>query len=91
MKIASFNINHINRRLTNLLSWLHEAEPDIVCLRETRAADSDFPGQSGRRVIMQYTVARGAGTSLLFSTRWTYRLSLRICLGAVRCDTILPD
>ena len=28
MKIASFNIN-IKRRLSNLLNWLREAEPDI--------------------------------------------------------------
>ena len=34
MKIASFNINNINRRLTNLLNWLRETEPDIVCLQE---------------------------------------------------------
>jgi exonuclease III len=27
MKIASFNINNINRRLPNLLSWLREAGP----------------------------------------------------------------
>jgi len=26
MKIASFNINNINRRLSNLLDWLREAE-----------------------------------------------------------------
>jgi acetolactate decarboxylase len=26
MKIASFNINNINRRLSNLLHWLHEAQ-----------------------------------------------------------------
>jgi len=43
MKIASFNINNINRRLTNLLNWLREAEPDIVCLQELKAADSEFP------------------------------------------------
>jgi exodeoxyribonuclease III len=43
MKIASFNINNVNRRLTNLLHWLREAEPDIVCLQELKATDSEFP------------------------------------------------
>jgi exodeoxyribonuclease III len=43
MKIASFNINNINRRLSNLLGWLREAEPDIVCLQELKAADTEFP------------------------------------------------
>ena len=33
MKIASFNINDINRRLTNLLNWLREAEPDRSAFR----------------------------------------------------------
>jgi exonuclease III len=49
MKIASFNINNINRRLTNLLNWLHEAEPDIVCLQEIKAADTEFPTQAIRQ------------------------------------------
>jgi exodeoxyribonuclease-3 len=49
MKIASFNINNINRRLTNLLAWLREAEPDIVCLQETKAADAEFPAEAIRQ------------------------------------------
>jgi exodeoxyribonuclease III len=49
MKIASFNINNINRRLTNLLNWLCEAEPDIVCLQELKAADTEFPAGAIRQ------------------------------------------
>jgi len=43
LKVATFNINNINRRLPNLLRWLAQAKPDIVCLQELKAADSDFP------------------------------------------------
>jgi exodeoxyribonuclease-3 len=43
MKIATFNINNINKRLANLLAWLAEAEPDVVCLQELKATDKDFP------------------------------------------------
>jgi exodeoxyribonuclease-3 len=43
MKIATFNINNINRRLPNLLAWLRAAKPDIVCLQELKAADAEFP------------------------------------------------
>src|SRR5246127_1352015 len=43
MKIATFNINNINRRLPNLLRWLRAAKPDVVCLQELKAADSEFP------------------------------------------------
>ena len=43
MKIATFNINNINKRLGNLLAWLKAAQPDVVCLQELKAADREFP------------------------------------------------
>jgi exodeoxyribonuclease III len=43
MKVATFNINNINRRLPNLLAWLKQAKPDIVALQELKATDDDFP------------------------------------------------
>lgn len=43
MRIASFNINGVVRRLANLLDWLAEAQPDIVCLQELKAPEPDFP------------------------------------------------
>ena len=46
MKIATFNINDINKRLDNLLDWLAEAEPDIVCLQELKARDEAFPREA---------------------------------------------
>ena len=42
-KIATFNINNVNRRLPNLLTWLEAAEPDVVCLQELKATDRQFP------------------------------------------------
>ena len=43
MKIATFNINNINRRLPNLLRWLRAAKPDVVALQELKSSDADFP------------------------------------------------
>src|SRR6202790_5020546 len=43
MKIATFNINNINRRLPNLLRWLRAAKPDVVSLQELKSTDADFP------------------------------------------------
>ena len=43
MKVATFNINNINRRLPNLLRWLHRAKPDVVALQELKSTDADFP------------------------------------------------
>ncbi|MEI2302126.1 exodeoxyribonuclease III [Ensifer sp. MJa1] len=43
MKIATFNINGIVKRLENLIAWLEQAKPDVVCLQELKAADGQFP------------------------------------------------
>jgi exodeoxyribonuclease III len=50
MKIATFNINNVNRRLPNLLTWLRAAEPDVVCLQELKTADHDFPAEAFREL-----------------------------------------
>ena len=43
MLIATFNINGVNGRLQNLLGWLAQKSPDVVCLQELKAPDSQFP------------------------------------------------
>jgi exodeoxyribonuclease-3 len=49
MKIATFNINNIRKRLANLLEWLEETRPDVVCLQETKTADREFPADALRK------------------------------------------
>ena len=48
MRIATYNVNGINGRLTNVLGWLKEAAPSIICLQELRAADDKFPAAAIR-------------------------------------------
>jgi exodeoxyribonuclease-3 len=48
MKIATFNINNVNRRLPNLLAWLADARPDAVALQELKCVDSAFPAEALR-------------------------------------------
>ncbi len=43
MKIATFNINNVNKRLPNLIAWLKSSKPDVVCLQELKADQADFP------------------------------------------------
>src|SRR5579871_6330617 len=43
VKIATFNINNVNKRLANLLAWLEAAQPDVVCLQELKAESGAFP------------------------------------------------
>jgi exodeoxyribonuclease-3 len=43
MKIATFNINNVRKRVPNLLAWLKAAKPDIVCLQELKSTDAEIP------------------------------------------------
>ena len=43
MKIATFNINEVNKRLANLIGWLRVEKPDVVALQELKAVDREFP------------------------------------------------
>src|ERR1700760_2537203 len=46
VRIATFNINNVNRRLPNLLGWLAVSAPDVVCLQELKCAQADFPADA---------------------------------------------
>ena len=43
MKIATWNVNSINVRMPQLLGWLAAADPDVVCIQETKTVDENFP------------------------------------------------
>ena len=48
LKIATFNINNIKKRLHNLMAWLARAQPDVVCLQELKAEQQAFPANGLR-------------------------------------------
>jgi exodeoxyribonuclease III len=50
VKVATFNINNINKRLGNLLDWLRKAAPDVVSLQELKAEQGAFPAAALREV-----------------------------------------
>jgi exodeoxyribonuclease-3 len=43
MKIATWNVNSIRRRLPLVLDWLKRHRPDVICLQETKVMDTEFP------------------------------------------------
>jgi len=52
MKIATYNVNSIRRRLPIVLDWLSTHQPDVFCLQETKVQDSEFPAMPfARRAI----------------------------------------
>jgi exodeoxyribonuclease-3 len=43
VKIVSWNINSLRKRLDRLFAWLENTQPDVVCLQETKCTDEQFP------------------------------------------------
>jgi exodeoxyribonuclease-3 len=43
MRIASWNVNSVRTRLDQVVRWLAEEEPDVLCLQETKVDDPLFP------------------------------------------------
>jgi exodeoxyribonuclease-3 len=43
MRIVTYNVNSIHARLPNLLRWLDETRPDVVCLQELKTPQDKFP------------------------------------------------
>ncbi len=62
MKIATWNVNSLKVRLPHLLTWLEQAQPDVIGLQETKTIDAQFP----REAIEQ------AGYQVVFCGQPTY-------------------
>ena len=46
MRVATWNVNSVKQRLDNILAWLAERAPDIVCLQEIKCVDDAFPREA---------------------------------------------
>ena len=43
MRIATWNVNSVRTRLDQVVAWLQQEQPDVLCLQETKVADELFP------------------------------------------------
>jgi exodeoxyribonuclease-3 len=43
VKIATWNVNGIRARASDVIRWVDREEPDIICLQETKAAREQLP------------------------------------------------
>ena len=76
MKLATWNVNSLKVRLPHLLEWLPVAQPDVVCLQETKLEDASFP----RAEI------EAAGWQVAFSGQKTYNGVALLTRGAAAGD-----
>ncbi|MEO6777667.1 MAG: exodeoxyribonuclease III [Kofleriaceae bacterium] len=49
MKLATWNVNSVRAREARLVAWLAKAQPDVVCLQETKTEDAGFPTEVLKR------------------------------------------
>jgi exodeoxyribonuclease-3 len=82
VKLATFNINGVNKRLDNLLVWLARAQPDVVCLQELKAEHAAFPAQALRSL--------GYGAVWQGERTWNGVAILARALDPVLTRTTLP-
>lgn len=55
MRLATWNVNSLNVRMPRIEEWFAYAQPDVVCMQETKLADAAFPYMSFE--AMGYEVA----------------------------------
>ena len=46
MRIASWNVNSVRTRLEQVLAWLEQEQPEVLCLQETKVSDALFPAEA---------------------------------------------
>ena len=46
MRIATWNVNSVRTRLDQVVAWLQQERPEVLCLQETKVADELFPHQA---------------------------------------------
>jgi exodeoxyribonuclease III len=85
LKLATWNVNSLKVRLPQLLTWLAQRSPDVVCLQETKLEDANFP----------LAELEDAGYRLLYCGQKTYNgvaiLSRSDAIDALRCIPRFED
>jgi exodeoxyribonuclease-3 len=61
MKLATWNVNSLKVRLTQVLDWVSENPVDVLCLQETKQPDEDFP-QAELQAAGYYSIFSGQKT-----------------------------
>ena len=50
MLIATWNVNSIRTRLSQIMDWINRVNPDILCLQETKVMDDSFPTEPFKKL-----------------------------------------
>ena len=53
MKLATWNVNSLKVRLSQVIAWTGRQRPDVLCLQETKLEDGNFPAEALRQAGYQ--------------------------------------
>jgi exodeoxyribonuclease III len=81
VRVATWNVNSVKQRVPRLLPWLDQRQPDVVCLQETKLADTAFTELLGEDLA-----ARGYALALHGEGQWN---GVAI-LSKVGLDDVVP-
>jgi exodeoxyribonuclease-3 len=59
LRIATWNINSVRLRMPLVLRYLHEHQPDVLCLQETKCRDAEFPASDLRSAGYEHLAIHG--------------------------------
>jgi exodeoxyribonuclease-3 len=65
VRVATWNVNSVKKRVPRLLPWLDERQPEVVCLQETKLADEAFEQLLGEELS-----TRGYAVALHGEVQW---------------------
>ena len=67
VRIATWNVNSVRSRLDQVLTWLEQYQPDLLCLQETKVDDPLFPAEAfeAKGWLVSFH-----GQSLTTASRW---------------------
>lgn len=60
MRIATWNVNSLKARMGRVEEWITYAQPDVLCLQETKLSDATFPAMAFQALGYE-TAHHGAG------------------------------
>ncbi len=59
LKVATWNINSVRLRIETVRRWINEAEPDVLCLQETKSPDEHFPREAFEAMGYRHMMTHG--------------------------------
>jgi len=57
MRIATWNVNSVRTRLEQVVAWLQQERPEVLCLQETKVTDELFPREAFEALGYQVAIS----------------------------------